>query len=521
MQIVDRLVAQFNPEAGFRRAQFRRALDVVNSGYSESGASTAKKYARGWNTKSRSPKEDILDNLPELRQRTRQLFMNDMLGRAAIMRVVEHAVGTGLQYRSYPNYRVLGITREAARDWGRRAQMLFRLHFGSAGCDAQGLNNFDQLQALALLCRMHGGDSFVIPQYRAPERGEISGIRLLVLEADRVMTPAGKGISDGIYDGVEVRDGRVTAYHVANRHPLAQNNIMAVRTTRVERLGARTGRRNILHLIRCERGDQWRGVPFLSPIIEAVKQLGRYRIAELDAAVVSSMFTVFVTSDQPTQALGQGVAPGQQVTLNASDEDYLYELGTGSVVSMRPGENITLADPKRPNVAYGEFTSALAREIGAALGLPYEVLIAHFDSSFSASRGALMEAWKTFTTVRTDIADDLCNPIVEEFITEQILLGRLAAPGYFDDPIMKAAWLNALWMGPARELLNPLQEVQAAKMRVEECFSTRGRETAEMNGTDWYDDVLPERQYEEEQRAAAGLVTDGAGTPIQYVLGGD
>lgn len=38
-------------------------------------------------------------------------------------------------------------------------------------------------------------------------------------------------------------------------------------------------------------------VPFLAPVIEALKQLGRYTDAELVAAVVSGMFTVFIEKE--------------------------------------------------------------------------------------------------------------------------------------------------------------------------------------------------------------------------------
>ncbi len=61
-----------------------------------------------------------------------------------------------------------------------------------------------------------------------------------------------------------------------------------------EAYGKRTGRRNVLHLMCRERIDQRRGVPFLAPVIESLKQLGRYTDAELVAAVVSGMFTVFI-----------------------------------------------------------------------------------------------------------------------------------------------------------------------------------------------------------------------------------
>lgn len=43
-----------------------------------------------------------------------------------------------------------------------------------------------------------------------------------------------------------------------------------------------------------ERAGQRRGVPMLAPVLEALKQLGHYTDAEITAAVLSAMFTVFV-----------------------------------------------------------------------------------------------------------------------------------------------------------------------------------------------------------------------------------
>lgn len=67
--------------------------------------------------------------------------------------------------------------------------------------------------------------------------------------------------------------------------------------TRVEAWGEKTGRRNVIHIMNRERIGQRRGVPFLAPVIEALKQLGRYTDAELVAAVVSGMFTVFIEKE--------------------------------------------------------------------------------------------------------------------------------------------------------------------------------------------------------------------------------
>ena len=79
--------------------------------------------------------------------------------------------------------------------------------------------------------------------------------------------------------------------------------------------------------------------------------------------------------------------------------------------------------------------TALAKYVGAALEIPVEVLTKNFVSSYSASRAALLEAWKAFRMRRSWIAADLCQPVYELFLSEAIARGRIHAPGFFLDPV--------------------------------------------------------------------------------------
>ena len=69
---------------------------------------------------------------------------------------------------------------------------------------------------------------------------------------------------------------------------------------------------------------------------------------------------------------------------------------------------------------------------------------------------------------------------------EAVAKGRIPAPGFFSDPLIRKAYTGAEWNGPAQGLLNPVQEVTAAEKRVQNGFSTRDREAMEMNGSDFY-----------------------------------
>jgi lambda family phage portal protein len=299
-------------------------------------------------------------------------------------------------------------------------------------------------------------------------------------------------------------DGEVVAYWFLNQHPLGKSTKKR-EWTRVEVYGKRTGRRNVIHLMESERPEQRRGVPILAPVIESLKQLGRYTEAELMAAVVTGMFTVFIKSETPDNApFGEGVFPDEQGEENGVD----ISLGNGAVVGLAPGEDIVTADPSRPNTAFDGFVTAILRQIGAALEIPYELLVKHFTSSYSASRAALLEAWKSFRMRRTWLASDFCQPIYEEWFAEAVAKGRIDAPGFFEDPLIRKAYTQAEWHGPAPGQIDPLKEVAAAKMRIETRLSTRERETAELNGGDFEMNV---RQLSREQKLLeeSGLTITG------------
>ena len=357
------------------------------------------------------------------------------------------------------------------------------------------------------------GDVFVTMPI-IPRKGCAYDLRIGLIEADRVCDPLNPPTTANVLGGIEVGTyGETVAYWVAKHHPGAIPRIgqdLQQEWKRVLAFGTTTGRRNVLHIMAdVERPAQRRGVPMLAPVIEALKQLSRYSEAELMAAVVSGMFTVFVKSNTPDSPLGQAFNPAMQVDKDPN----AYEMGNGSIVALDEGEEVQIADPSRPNPNFDPFVIAICRQIGAALEIPYELLVKNFTASYSASRASLLEAWKMFRMRREWLVGNFCQPIYEEWLTEAVLKGRVQAPGFFDDPAIRAAWCGAEWFGDAQGQLDPLKEANAAKVRVDEGFSTREREAAELTGMK-YDQVHAVRKREEAMRREDGLSATAPAQPM-------
>ena len=206
--------------------------------------------------------------------------------------------------------------------------------------------------------------------------------------------------------------------------------------------------------------------------------------AEITAAVISAMFTVFVKSQNPSDGRPFGeMIPAEELIDNADQSS--IELGPGAIIDLNPGEEVQFADPKHPNTGYDDFTNATIRLIGAGLEIPPEVMMKQFTTSYSAARGALNEFWRTCSMQRDWFTDDFCQPVYEEWFAEAVARGRIHALGFFTDPARRKAYTACAWNGPARTNLNPVQEVDAAIKRVDAGFSTAQEETAQMTGGDY------------------------------------
>jgi len=216
------------------------------------------------------------------------------------------------------------------------------------------------------------------------------------------------------------------------------------------------------------------------------------------------MFTTFITKKDDDD---DGPLGSYSEMEDEYEEDEIIALGNGAVVTLREGEDVKEVNPGRPNTAFDGFVKAICRQVGAALELPYELLIKEFTSSYSASRGALLEAWKMFRMRRAWLANDFCQPIYEEWLAEAVAKGRVFAPGFFDDPLIQKAYTKCEWNGPSQGQLDPLKEVKAATHRVEQGFSTRQRETVELTGGDFQNNL---RQLNKEKKAMkdGGLIDE-------------
>ena len=471
----------------------------TNKGYSEAGASWRKKALKGFHASSGSAQEDIDFNNATLRQRARMLYMAAPLATSAIKTNRTNVVGVGLALKSQINRDVLGLSADQAEEWQNKTEREFALWAtNKRACDATGMNTFYGLQQLALISWLLSGDCIgVLKQYDVTRLLPYA-LRVHLIEADRVATPGGHGTvaspayttgenkdtGNVIYDGVEVdSNGAVVAYHIRNTYPHEVGSIKT-KWTRVEAYQPTTGLPNVVHVMDSERPDQYRGVTYLAHVIEPLLQTRRYTEAELMAAVVESFFTAFIKTEGSTADM-----PFNETDDPGPEGDNDYSMGPGQINMLKPGEDVTFAQPARPSGGFDKFVKSISEQVGAALEVPADLLNKSFNASYSASRAALLEAWKAFKMRREWLADDFCRPIYEVWMSEAVARGRISAPGFFTDPTIRAAYLGSEWIGPSQGQLDPVKEITAEILACGEGFSTHEQSTIRLNGGQWGNNV--------------------------------
>jgi lambda family phage portal protein len=477
--LLDKAIAYVAPGFAAQRMAARTTL-AMGGGYT--GARIDKAQLSRWSTQPGSATSDVVADLRTLRARSSDQLRNSAIAVGAINQTVNGVVGTGLSFTAQVDAGFLGMTEEQAQAWNEDHDRRFAAWCKSPDCTLERNLNFYAFQELAFRSELERGDVFVLtPLVDRP--GQLGALVLQLIEADRVCNPNHTHNTIDQIEGIDLdpTTREPIRIHVTAMHPadaLGKSN-----TWKAVPLRGASGRRNVLHSFQPLRPGQLRGVPWIAPILEPLKQLGRWTETELNTAINKSLLSVFIRMDpEAFQDLFDGEASAKVVEKGLS---WSGEMDSGKVINLLPGEEPISVSAAGPSPDFDPFWMAMVRQIGMALEIPVEVLIMHFQSSYTAARGAMLMAAKFWRRRRDRLVTNLCDPVHELWLAEEITAGRITAPGFFSDSIVRAAWCAGVWTGDGPGSLDPLKEVAAARERVEMEISTLDAESVAFDGINW------------------------------------
>jgi len=488
---IDHLVSWFAPARAARRSHarnvYRRGFDGAKSDRTNSN----------WRPVNKSADSELLSDANTIRARARDLVRNNAYARGIVNALVRNVVGCGI----VPQARISNESREPIEALNEQCEALFDRWARVA--DASGRLTLWEIQRLAYREVIEAGECLIHFTTIEDDRSRPLSLALELVEADRLaedyltMRRAGVASGNELRRGVEVDSlGRVVAYWLYPGHPqdLVSTYVAPIRRPASE----------FIHLYKCDRIGQTRGVSLFAPLISWLKNLGYYVDNELMASAVASCFTAAI------KTLGGPADGGLLAADETSDTDdngnTFERLEPGMVARLLPGESIEAIDPSRPNSAAEPWINLMLRSMAVGAGVSYERMAKDYSKvNFSSARASDLEDRREFRADQDWLGYHLVSPVWQRFIETAVLEGKL--PIGADQLVAEYDRYTAhACQAPGWEWVDPVKEARSSQLALQSNLTTLADELGQ-RGRDLLD-TLRQRAREKQLEKDLGLAPE-------------
>lgn len=487
--VADAVSATLNPEA----SSGDQSRSMQRSETRWRGASRYIRSLINWMPNLGSGRTDLRHNERRtLAARSYDAYRNHMVARAAATRLRTNVVGSGVVPHPSVDRRILGLSEQQADELNQQIATEWRLWAENPlECDMEGTLDFYGIQSLVEISAFLSGDTFVVTPFEQ-RAGTIYELKLQQIDSARVSNPYGNTETRTLCDGVLMTEaGLPLKYYVRDAHPDDVIQYAGGNTWQeVDVWGSVTGKRRAFHVMNDkDQVGKIRGTPGLGCILEPLQTLEQFSRAELTAAVVSAMFTVFLKKEKDpftgSGDLSKAFANQDNRTdVRTEQGTSVLQLAPGAILDLDQGEEPVFANPSRPNSQYDPFFMSVVTQMGAALEMPVDELMLRYQNSYTAARAAMLQAYRMYLVRRDHRKQQFYEPAYCLWFDEAVARGRVIVSGYAD-PARRAAYTRAVWTGPAKGQMDEYKEAQAASERIRNGTSNKTIETAQGSGNVW------------------------------------
>jgi len=426
-----------------------------------------------------------------LRERSGQLFRENLYAKGLIRRLITNEINTGLIPEATPDEDVLGVAEGSLDSWAELQESRFGIWANNPHlCDNQLERTFGEIQEVARMEALIEGDVLCI--MRMSRVTKLPMVQLV--RGNRVRSPFSETIRKGhiIEQGVEMdKRRRQVAYWIMQDDGTFK---------RVPAFGEKSGRRIAwLHYGTERRVEDVRGEPLLAVILQSLKEIDRYRDSTQRKAVINSLLAMFIkkTQEVPGSTLMSGaavrktdVAVGDNDTPSSTRNLQLYGYQPGIVAEeLSFGEEPVMKGGEGTDINFPVFEEAIIQAVAWCNEVPPEILRLTFSNNYSASQAAINE-YKIYLNKRWKrTGDTLCTPIYIEWMLSEALIGKVSTPGLLEswrDPQQYDTFGSLTmveWYGSIKPSTDMLKATKGSKTLVAEGWSTNAREARGLTGT--------------------------------------
>lgn len=254
--------------------------------------------------------------------------------------------------------------------------------------------------------------------------------------------------------------------------------------------------KKFIHAYISDRPEQYRGLPWMTAVMDLIHMLDEYQDAALVASRVgAAKMGFFQTPDGNLNPLATEI--DETGTL-------LDEVVAGQFSALPPGYQFQPFNPDYPHQLYREFTSTILRSIAAGLNVSYHALTGDLTQvNFSSIRSGTIEERENWMTRHDWMISSILEPIYLRWLDRS--LGIKAINGL---PALPADELYArfrlhTWRGRRWPWVDPLKDIEATITAVNAGFKSPQQAAADL-GVD-IETVLTDIQRFNEMAAAQGL----------------
>jgi len=285
------------------------------------------------------------------------------------------------------------------------------------------------------------------------------GLRLV--ECDQFTDPVAESLlTNNLVDGIRLGgDGEPRTYRMTKYHPGNDDYYSAVG---YDDLPAS----QVIHLFRCDRAGQYRGIPDITPALTLFAALRRYRNAVLGAAETAASFAVFFKTQQ-YGGFDDTVTPFASMEIQ-------QKLG----IYLPAGWDSEQMKAEQPTTTYEMFVRVILMEICRSINMPY-TKAAGYTADYSYASGKIEERdYESDLSVDRDwIGLQVVDRLYEAWWNEAVatsIRNRMIGDG-FDEIIPQSLWdtnpLSHSWMWDKQEHLDPSKAANAIATKLQ-CGAT-------------------------------------------------
>lgn len=488
--LIDRFAAWASPAWALRRRvarnrleRTRRLQDIYQRGFEAVGGDRLR-----YDFQSTSNNVDSFlrsGGVDKLRQHVRYMEFQSGFVRGPIARVVNNVVGAGFQFQArirktdtlpISDSSAERLNRSIERGWAKWSKQ----------ADQRLIHPFWMHIRQIEGALIRDGEVLIVGRRSEREDRYIPYCQQ-ILEVDRLKTPPGETTNPRVRDGVRYdAEGVPEVYYVLKQHP-GDSYVAGLRADDYEEIPAfwPNGTRKVLYLYNPIRPEQLRGFSLFGPALKDLQDLDRYREAEIMAALEDACLTGFVKSDA-----ANAWASGVTVSSESDEDSYqrIHEFAPNKWHYLRPGEDVSIHGPQRPNSAFKDFSDNLMLGPANALDIPPEVLTQNWhDLNYSNARTILVQLYLVCRIRQKYLIDYVCDPTHECVMADLVATGKLRGRG--EEPLQfygerKDDYLAHAWIPPGWQWVDPQKEAGGAIQELEAGIESLSRIWAR-KGEDW------------------------------------